>query len=95
MDRRPHRGGTRGLAREGLEVRLERPTHPDAVLGFELLELRDIGEQCLPTRAEIEHLAFEPTKEKIKQYILVNRRQQRIEAMMAALRAKASIETYL
>ncbi|MFI5184807.1 MAG: peptidylprolyl isomerase, partial [Vicinamibacteria bacterium] len=42
-----------------------------------------------------EHLAFEPTKEKIKQYILVNRRQQRIEALLATLHAKASIETYL
>ena len=59
----------------------------ESPFGFHILKLVE----TLPS----EHLAFEPTKEKIKQYILANRRQQRIDALLSTLRAKASIETYL
>ncbi len=59
----------------------------ESPFGFHVIKLLE----TLPS----EHLAFEPTKEKIKQYLLVQRRQQRIEALISTLRAKASIETYL
>jgi peptidyl-prolyl cis-trans isomerase C len=65
----------------------ERSDVVESPFGFHIIQLLE----TLPS----EHLAFEPTKDKIKQYILANRRQQRIGALIAALRAKASVETYL
>lgn len=65
----------------------ERSDVVESPFGFHIIQLLE----TLPS----EHLALETTKDKIKQYILVNRRQQRIEALIAALRAKALVETYL
>ena len=42
-----------------------------------------------------EHLAFEPTKPRIKEYVLRTRRQQHLDEFVSSLRAKARIETYI
>lgn len=65
----------------------ERSDVVESPFGFHIIYLLEI----LPSQ----HLDFEATKDKIKQYILVNRRQQRIEGLIASLRAKASVQTYL
>jgi len=65
----------------------ERSDVVETPFGFHVIQLI----QVLPSQ----HLEFEATKDKIKQYILVNRRQQRIDGLIAMLRAKAQIETYL
>ena len=65
----------------------ERSEVVESPFGFHIIHLLEI----LPSQ----HLELEETKDKIKQYILVSRRQQRVEALIAALRAKASVETYL
>ena len=59
MDRRTRRRRDRALARERLEVGLERAAQAGAVLGLEALEPVDVGEQRLAARAELEHLGLE------------------------------------
>lgn len=65
----------------------ERSEVIESPFGFHIIHLLEV----LPSQ----HLELEATRDKIKQYILVNKRQQRIEALIASLRAKASVETFL
>jgi peptidyl-prolyl cis-trans isomerase C len=65
----------------------ERSDVVESSFGFHIIHLLEV----VPS----EHLEFEATKDKIKQYIARIRRQQRIDGLIASLRAKASIETYL
>lgn len=55
--------------------------------GFHLLKLRK--------RIPSEHLAYEPLKESIRRYIVVDRRRERVAELLESLRAKAKIETFL
>ena len=49
----------------------------------------------LVARVPPERLQFEPTKPRIKEYILKTRRQQHLDEFVDSLRAKAKIETYI
>lgn len=49
----------------------------------------------LVARVPPERLQFEPTKPRIKEYILKTRRQQHLDEFASSLRAKAKIETYI
>jgi peptidyl-prolyl cis-trans isomerase C len=55
--------------------------------GFHILKLRQ--------RVPSEHLAFEPIRDRIRQYIVMDRRRERVAKLVEGLRAKAKIETFL
>jgi peptidyl-prolyl cis-trans isomerase C len=55
--------------------------------GFHLLKVRK--------RVPSEHLAYEPLKDGIRQYIVADRRRERVVKLVESLRAKARIETFL
>jgi peptidyl-prolyl cis-trans isomerase C len=55
--------------------------------GFHIIQLHE--------RLPSERMTFEAAKPSIRQHIVAARRQQSIERLVAALRAKARIETYL
>lgn len=55
--------------------------------GFHVIRLNE--------RLPSERLSFEASRERIKQHILNTRRQKAVERLVATLRSKAKIETYL
>jgi len=55
--------------------------------GFHIIKLRQ--------RVPSEHLAYEPLKDRLRQYIVADRRRERVVKLVEALRAKARIETFL
>lgn len=59
----------------------------ESPFGFHIIKL--IG------RMPSERLQFEPTKPRIKEYVLKTRRQQHLDEFVSSLRAKARIETYI